>query len=45
VVAAVFGVTPGLLVDRLKGEVDRYKSDLQSCTALSNRRISIEDVS
>jgi hypothetical protein len=30
VTAAIFGLTPGLLVDRLKGEGEKYKADLQS---------------
>jgi hypothetical protein len=30
VTAAIFGLTPSLLVDRLKGEGEKYKADLQS---------------
>jgi hypothetical protein len=37
VIAAVFGLTPGLLVDRLKGEAEKYKADLQSSNAQGNR--------
>ena len=33
VLAAVFGLTPGLLVSRLQGQADRIKADLQSTTA------------
>jgi hypothetical protein len=37
VIAAVFGLTPGLLVDRLKSEGERYKADLQSSNAQGNK--------
>jgi hypothetical protein len=30
VVAAIFGLTPDLLINRLQGQADRYKSDLES---------------
>ncbi|MEA2512284.1 MAG: hypothetical protein QOJ59_1771, partial [Thermomicrobiales bacterium] len=30
VIAAVFGLTPSLLVNRLQGQADKYKADLQS---------------
>jgi len=33
VLAAVFGLTPGLLVSRLQGQADRIKADLQSTSA------------
>ena len=33
VIAAVFGLTPSLLVARLQGQADRYKADLQSTSA------------
>ena len=32
VVAAIFGLTPGLVLERLKSEAERYKSDLQTST-------------
>jgi hypothetical protein len=37
VIAAVFGLTPSLLVDRLKGQADKYKADLQSSSAQGNK--------
>ncbi|CAA9551735.1 MAG: hypothetical protein AVDCRST_MAG73-2868 [uncultured Thermomicrobiales bacterium] len=33
VLAAIFGLTPGLLIDRLQGQANRYKSDLQRTNA------------
>ncbi len=33
VLAAVFGLTPGLLVDRLQGQANQYRADLQSTNA------------
>ena len=33
IVAATFGLTPGLLVDRLKEQAEQYKQDLQSSKA------------
>jgi hypothetical protein len=30
VVAAVFGLTPDLLINRLQGQADRFKTDLQN---------------
>ncbi len=36
VIAAIFGLTPSILVDRLKGEADKYKADLQSSNAQGN---------
>ena len=35
VIAAVFGLTPSLLVDRLQGQANRYKADLESTSARS----------
>jgi hypothetical protein len=32
-VAAVFGLTPGLLFDRLLQQADKYKADLKSSQA------------
>lgn len=37
VIAAVFGLTPRLFVDRLKGQAEKYKADLQSSNAQGNR--------
>jgi len=37
VIAAVFGLTPSLLIDRLKSEAERYKADLQSSNAEGNK--------
>lgn len=33
IVAAIFGLTPGLLLERLKSQGEKYKSDLQNSTA------------
>jgi hypothetical protein len=33
IVAAIFGLTPGLLLERLKSQGEKYKSDLQTSTA------------
>ncbi len=30
IIAAVFGLVPGLLVERLQGEVKRYQADMKS---------------
>jgi hypothetical protein len=38
VIAAVFGLTPGLLVERLQNQATRYTSELQSTSAQSIRR-------
>jgi hypothetical protein len=38
VIAAVFGLTPGFLVDRLQNQAARYTSELQSTSAQSIRR-------
>lgn len=35
ILAAVFGLTPGLLIDRLKQQTDEYKTDLRSSEATS----------
>ena len=37
VTAAIFGLTPGLLVERLRNEGEKYKADLQSTGAQGNR--------
>lgn len=37
VIAAVFGLTPSLLINRLKGEADKYKTDLQTSNAQGNQ--------
>jgi MFS family permease len=37
VIAAIFGLTPSLLIDRLKSEAEKYKADLQSTNTQSNR--------
>jgi hypothetical protein len=37
-IAAVFGLTPGLLVERLQNQATRYTSELQSTSAQSIRR-------
>lgn len=36
VIAATFGLTPSLLVNRLQSEADRYKEDLQQTSAAKN---------
>ena len=33
VIAAVFGLTPGLLIDRLQGQANQFKADLRSTNA------------
>jgi len=38
VVAAVFGLTPGLLLERLKSEAEKYKSDLKTSTATDGKQ-------
>lgn len=37
-VAAIFGLTPGLVLDRLKSEAEKYKSDLQNSTAADGKK-------
>jgi len=37
-IAAVFGLTPGLLVERLQNQATRYTSELQSTSAQSTLR-------
>ena len=41
VIAAVFGLTPGLLVSRLQNQATRYTSDLQSTSAQSTSRAAL----
>jgi hypothetical protein len=38
VVAAIFGLTPGLVLDRLKSEAERYKSDIQTSSATDGKK-------
>jgi hypothetical protein len=38
VIAAIFGLTPSLLISRLQGEANRYQADLQSTSGQERRR-------
>lgn len=38
IVAAIFGLTPGLVLSRLKSEAEKYKSDLQNSTATDGKK-------
>jgi hypothetical protein len=38
VIAAVFGLTPGLLLERLKSEAEKYKSNLQTSSASDGKQ-------
>ncbi|HKW77541.1 MAG TPA: hypothetical protein VJQ09_00500 [Candidatus Limnocylindria bacterium] len=38
VVAAVFGLTPGLVLERLKAEAEKYKSDIQTSSATDGKK-------
>ena len=42
VVAAIFGLTPDLLINRLQGEADRYKVDLQNTSVQT--RVELEPI-